>query len=132
MAEIKRIDQFRWKLFIVWNRARAKARQQPDSVEQILDRLNKALGILQSRDYYQAEKELYHPDFYSCGCKDWEFRLAANRKYVGPCKHIAAEILKYRVNHLTYEQTTFLGLLEAAQELKIEWPGKVWVKGLPS
>lgn len=129
---MKHIPEFQRKLFIVFNRACAKARRQPDSVEQILDRLNKALGILQHHDYYRAEKELYNPNFWSCGCKDWEFRLAVNRKYVGPCKHIAAEILKERVNSLSYEQTTFLGLLEAVQEVSVEWPGKVWVKGLPA
>jgi len=41
-----------------------------------------------------------------------------------------AEILEYRVNHLTYEQTTFLGLLDEAQEPCQEWTGKVWTKGL--
>ena len=129
----KKIPEFKRKLFVVMNAAKAKARQQPDSVEQILNRLNKAWGILQwsRRDYYEAEKAKYNPGFASCGCKDWEFRLAVNRKYVGPCKHIMAEILKERVNRLSYEQTSFLGTLEAVQELD-KWPGKVWVKGLQS
>ena len=123
----------RRKLFIVWNKACKKARQQPDSVEQILNRLNKALGILQHHDYYEAEKALYRPTFASCGCKDWEFRNAANRKYTGPCKHMAALILEQRVKDLKYQQGTFLDSSVVIQDTcskETRFPGRIFVSGI--
>lgn len=101
------------KMFIVFNRARTTCKQQqrPDE-EQILDRLYKALGILQHHDYYEAEKAQYSPTRSSCNCKDWEFHLAARRKYTGPCKHMTAEILKERMMLVNYIQLDFFGVLK--------------------
>lgn len=106
------------KLFIVWNKAMSKASKSPDKVK-IRQRLRKALGILQSNDYYQAEKAEYSPTYYSCGCKDWEFHLAKNRAYRGHCKHMMAEILLARIEELHYQQ---LKLFEDTQ-----FTGKIWV-----
>lgn len=97
----------RRKLFIVLNRARAKAKQYPER-KQILDRLNKALGIIQHHEYYEEEKAEYQPTRSHCNCKDWEFHNAARRQYKGPCKHMTAEILLDRIQLVTYNQMSFL------------------------
>lgn len=97
------------KLFIVFNRAIAKARRAGNAVK-LLERLRKALGILQYKEYYVAEKELYVPTVSSCGCKDWEFHLSPKRAYTGPCKHMIAEILLERIQKLQYRQTNFLNV----------------------
>lgn len=80
------------EIFTVYNRMRAIARKM-DSPAKALQRLNKALGILQSKNYYQAEKETYNPTAHTCKCKDWEFRFAHKRAYTGACKHMLAEIM---------------------------------------
>lgn len=77
------------ELFTAYNRLRAAARKAGDTKK--VERLNKALGILQSKEYYQGERAEYDPCLYSCGCKDWEFRNAKRRAYTGPCKHMLAE-----------------------------------------
>jgi hypothetical protein len=47
------------KVFIVFNQARANCkRMERENEKQILDRLYKALGILQHHDYYEKEKAL--------------------------------------------------------------------------
>lgn len=97
------------KLFVVFNRAIAKARKAQESAK-IIQRLYKALGILQHHDYYVAEKALYHPTTFSCGCDDWKYRNAAKRQYRGFCKHVIAEILLERVSLITYQQRTFFDL----------------------
>lgn len=78
----------KFEIFTQYNKLRAAARKAGD-VKQI-ERLNKVLGILQSKDYYQAEKQDYQPDESGCSCKDWEFRYAKKRAYAGPCKHMLA------------------------------------------
>lgn len=97
------------KTFIVFNRARAKAKQSPQATK-ILDRLYQALGIIQHHDYYVAEKALYQPTAHSCNCKDWEFHLAKRRQYTGPCKHICAEILLQRMEAVQFYQLNFFDL----------------------
>lgn len=78
------------EIFTAYNKARAHARKA-GSTKQI-ERLNKALGILLSNDYYQADTRTeYQPTTYSCGCKDWQYRHAARRDYHGICKHMEAE-----------------------------------------
>ncbi|MEA4812039.1 MAG: SWIM zinc finger family protein [Anaerolineaceae bacterium] len=79
------------EIFTVYNQMRAFARKHGNI--KMIERLNKALGILQSKDYYQAEKALYAPTAHTCGCKDWQFRFAHKRAYTGACKHILAEIM---------------------------------------
>jgi hypothetical protein len=79
------------EVFTVYNKARAAARKAGDLKK--IERLNKALGILLSKSYYQDEKAAYSPTFYTCGCKDWQFKNAARRAYTGPCKHMLAELL---------------------------------------
>lgn len=98
------------KLFIVFNRARAKARKFKNTAK-LLDRIRKAMGILQSKEYYVAERALYSPTASSCGCKDWEFHLSPKRAYTGPCKHMIAEVLLERVRQIQYQQTNFLVLV---------------------
>lgn len=79
------------ELFTAYNKARAIARRAGD-VKQI-ERLNKALGILQTKDYYSGERAVYMPSYFSCGCKDWQYRHAARRAYTGGCKHMLAEAM---------------------------------------
>ena len=80
------------ELFTVYNKARAKARRDGDTKR--IDRLNKSLGILQSKAYYTDDKTAYIPTLTDCGCKDWYFRFAKNRAYTGRCKHMLAEALQ--------------------------------------
>lgn len=108
------------KLFIVYNRAVAKAKRLPNNAgDKIIQRLKLALGILQHHDYYQAEKELYHPNTRSCGCKDWQYRKAHKRAYTGHCKHMIAEVLLERIHQLVWTQTDFLFLVTPSDEDKI-------------
>ena len=79
------------EIFSAYNHLRAELRKAGDTKG--IERLNKALGILQSKDYYQGERSVYVPTLTDCGCKDWEFRNAHRRAYTGPCKHILAEQL---------------------------------------
>lgn len=80
------------EIFKVYNFYKAVARRM-DNAPKAIQRLNKALGILQSNDYYQAEKAAYAPTSHNCSCKDWEFRFAHKRAYTGACKHMLAEIM---------------------------------------
>ncbi len=77
------------EIFTIYNQMRAAARREGDTKK--VERLNKALGILQTRAYYTDERADYAPSAQYCGCKDWEFRFAHKRAYAGPCKHILAE-----------------------------------------
>ena len=79
------------ELFTAYNKARNAARRAGDL--KLIERLNKALGILQSKAYYAGDRVLYIPTLTACGCKDWEFRHAAKRAYTGPCKHMLAETM---------------------------------------
>lgn len=79
------------ELFTAYNKARNAARRAGDL--KLIERLNKALGILQSKAYYAGDRVLYIPTLTACGCKDWEYRNAAKRAYTGACKHMLAEIL---------------------------------------
>jgi hypothetical protein len=92
----------RSEIFTAYNKARASARKA-GNVKQI-ERLNKALGILLSKSYYEGEKATYQPTYFTCGCKDWQYRHAAKRAYTGGCKHMLAEslllaIAERRANH---------------------------------
>ena len=78
-------------LFTAYNKAKTNARRLGEP--KLIDRLNKALGILMSLDYYHGERSIYQPSTFSCGCKDWQFRNAARRQYTGACKHMLAENL---------------------------------------
>ena len=80
------------EIFTAYNKLRAALKRSGN--EKALQRLNKALGILQSKNYYEGEKANYHPTFESCGCKDWQYRFNKRRRYTGPCKHmLAAQML---------------------------------------
>ncbi len=83
------------ELFTAYNKMRAAARRAGDTKQ--IERLNKALGILQSNAYYQGERAEYQPSVSACGCKDWEFHFAARRHYTGPCKHMLAESITQEV-----------------------------------
>ena len=98
---------FHRKLFVVYNRAIAKARRSGNDPK-LIQRLHKAFSILQSNQYYQDEKSLYHPTTHSCNCKDWEYRHAHKRGYTGYCGHVIAEILLERVNQVSYKQMSFV------------------------
>lgn len=91
------------EIFTAYNLARADARRAGDTKR--VERLNKALGILLSTDYYTGEKVEYQSTYFSCGCKDWHYRHAARRAYHGPCKHMMAaalvlDMLTRRASHL--------------------------------
>lgn len=79
------------ELFTAYNKARAAARRAGDLKQ--IERLNKALGILQSKAYYSGERAIYYPTLAACGCKDWQYHMAAKRAYTGPCKHMLGETL---------------------------------------
>ena len=79
------------ELFTAYNLARAAARKAGDTKQ--IERLNKALGILQSKAYYSGERAIYYPTQAACSCKDWQYHTAARRGYTGPCKHMLAETL---------------------------------------
>src|SRR3990167_7656288 len=117
----------RKKLFIVYNKAMSKALKSPDRVK-IRERLRKALGILQTREYYLEEKALYHPTYYSCNCPDWQYHNATKRGYKGHCKHMMGEILLERTKTLSWQQMTFLALSGVAQDTYGKFPGKIFVK----
>lgn len=79
------------EIFTVYNKMRAAARREGNL--KLIERLNKAVGILLSKDYYQGERLAYIPTAQSCGCRDWEFRNTAKRAYAGGCKHMLAEVM---------------------------------------
>jgi hypothetical protein len=79
------------QIFKAYNQAKHQARRAGD--QKRIDRLNKALGVLLSSNYYQDQKAAYQPSTSDCRCKDWEFRHAAKRQYTGPCKHMLAETI---------------------------------------
>ena len=79
------------EIFTAYNKARAAARRMGDVKK--IQRLNKALGILLSANYYTGNKADYTPSINSCGCNDMRYRHAARRDYHGVCKHAEAERL---------------------------------------
>jgi hypothetical protein len=79
------------ELWTAYNLARAAARRAGNVKE--IERLNRALGILQSKAYYSGERAEYQPTQAGCSCKDWQYHMAAKRAYTGPCKHMLAENL---------------------------------------
>lgn len=83
----------RSELFTVYNRLKWAAKRAGNV--KLVERLNKALGILQSNDYYIDEpghpRTSYQPTTDHCGCKDWEWRYAHKRAYIGACKHMLSE-----------------------------------------
>ena len=79
------------ELFTQYNKARAAIRRNGNNPKE-LERLNKALGIAQSKAYYTTgDRVIYFPTVTACGCKDWQYHLATKRAYTGPCKHMKAE-----------------------------------------
>jgi len=76
------------EIFTAYNKARAAARKAGDAKR--IDRLNKALGILLSSNYYTTDKAGYQSTTNSCGCNDMKYRNAACRGYSGVCKHVEA------------------------------------------
>jgi hypothetical protein len=108
------------EIFTAYNQARAIARRAGDLKQ--IERLNKALGILMSKNYYATEKSAYAPTFYTCGCKDWQYKNAARRAYTGPCKHMLADallqdILMRRADHdVTAEVSLYIRHYSTIQE----------------
>lgn len=107
----------RSELFTAYNLARAAARRAGNLKE--IERLNKALGILQSKAYYQGERVEYAPTHYTCGCKDWQYHRAARRQYTGPCKHMHAEALIDRAL-LAREGRNVTGWIERRAQIPAE------------
>lgn len=95
------------KLFIVFNRAMAKARKTGNDPK-LIQRLHLAFGILQHHDYYTQEKAEYNPTSTHCNCKDFQYSYAKKRGYKLHCKHMIAEILLERVNQIKYQQLSFI------------------------
>lgn len=83
------------ELMTAYNKARTALRRAGDV--KAIERLNKAFGILQSKSYYNGDRVLYIPTATACGCKDWQYRLAAKRAYTGPCKHMIAEAMTAQI-----------------------------------
>ena len=105
------------EIFTVYNQLRAYARKHPDIIDPA--RVNRALGILQSKAYYMGEKVFYSPTAGSCGCKDWEFRFARRRNYTGACKHMIAEMLLEDILQLRYDHEA-IALLASKLIQKVE------------
>lgn len=91
--------EFMSALFREYNRLRAIARKDPQIIEE--GRLNKALGIMQSKKYWEEMMQKYEPTELQCGCKDEEYHYRKHRRpnkggtYAGPCKHrIAVQIFQ--------------------------------------
>ena len=98
------------KIFIRFNKSRTAIKQSSVMTDEhkrhMLDRLYKALGILQHHDYFVAEKEKYQPDRYHCNCPDQKYWHSAKRNYRGPCKHrlaIAVEEIKLEYKQLSFQ-----------------------------
>ena len=79
------------EIFTAYNKARAAARKAGEIKR--VERLNKALGILLSGNYYAGEKAEYNPTTNTCNCNDMKYRNAARRAYTGVCKHVEVERL---------------------------------------
>ena len=79
------------RLFTIYNKARVAARNG------LLDeaRVNKALGILQSNDYY-SDKD-YLTTLKSCTCPDHQFRGTT-------CKHMIAKMIETRMDQLAFAE----------------------------
>lgn len=107
------------ELMSAYNKARAAFRRAGNV--KAIERLNKAFGILQSKAYYNGDRVLYIPTASGCGCKDWEFRLAKNRAYGGPCKHMIAENLTAQIIEARSENVTayFEQLAEARESAEV-------------
>lgn len=100
------------EIFTAYNKARAAARRAGETKK--IQRLNKALGVLLSANYYTGDKADYAPTINSCGCKDMQYRHAARRDYHGVCKHAEAErlllaIYARRADHL------YIGMVSYAE-----------------
>jgi hypothetical protein len=96
-------------LFLKFNKSRNSIKLHPTMTDEykrhMLDRLYKALGILQHCEYFVAEKEQYHPDRYHCNCNDQKYWHSQKRDYKGPCKHrLAIAMLETK---LEYRQLSF-------------------------
>jgi len=72
-------------LFKIYNKARKAAREGKLDIK----RLNRALGILQSKNYTKS----YVTTIRACSCPDWCNHPGQ------PCKHMIAEMIKYRASH---------------------------------
>ncbi len=79
------------KLLARYNQLKGVAIRFPHLVD--LARLNKALGIAMSNNYFVGDKAEYHPTTCTCGCADYTYSHAPRRQYAGPSKHILAEQL---------------------------------------
>jgi len=102
---------YRQKLFIIFNQAMSKAKKaEIENKDKLIMRLKSAFGILQHKEYYVAEKAQYEPTKWSCGCPDYVYRLRHLRKWEGACKHMIAEILKERIQLLTFKQLDFFNI----------------------
>ena len=89
------------ELFSIYNQARVAARNGKIS----LLRINRALGILQSRDGGKAKFTEYHTTTHYCRCMD------NSKNPSGICKHRLAKMMELRVREkapksFIHEQTT--------------------------
>jgi hypothetical protein len=88
-------------LFTVYNKLRAEARRNPQTID--MARLNKAFGLLQSVKNWERIQDEYQPTDLECGCKDEFYANRRTRlsnrggKYAGPCKHRIAVHMKYEI-----------------------------------
>lgn len=97
------------RIFIKFNKSRQAIKNHPTMSDNfkrhMMDRLYKALGILQHHDYFVAEREQYQPDRWHCNCPDQKYWNSRKRDYTGPCKHrLAIAMLEIK---LEYKQTSF-------------------------
>lgn len=70
------------ELFSMYNKARAAAKHGKLEA----GRVNRALGILQTKDYISK----YHTTIKSCDCED-------HKRHQVPCKHMVALMIERRI-----------------------------------
>ncbi len=83
-----------WSLY---NRLRKYARVHPVLID--INRLNRAIGIVNSTRLMAEDEFMYSATSEECSCPDMQYRLSQRRKgangerYTGVCKHVLAHRL---------------------------------------
>lgn len=101
------------EIFKAYNAVKKEIKAKSANPDKAIARLNKALGILQSKSYYTGERSEYQPTISGCGCKDWEYRFAAKRGYTGACKHMIAEYMILKIEWQRAENAAMIAEMVA-------------------
>ena len=104
------------EIFTVYNKLRAALRLTGN--QKAIERINRALGILQSKALFEKLSE-YRPTQGDCTCKDWEYRFARKRAYTGICKHSMVVIMLDLIGELR-QAHDITHLVKVYSEVKCE------------